>query len=336
MFPSVNLIFNASSIAVLWFGAARVGEGSLDVGALTAFLAYLVQILVAVMLVTFMAIMIPRAAACADRIAEVLDTESTVVPPDRPATPPEPAGRVELRSVEYRYPGAELPVLRDVSFVAEPGTVTAIIGGTGSGKTTLLNLVARMADPTSGAVAIDGVDAREFDLDALWERIGMVSQRPYLFSGTVRSNLHLGRPDATDDEMWEALEVAQARDFVEAMPDGLDAPIGQGGTNVSGGQRQRLSIARTIIARPPIYLLDDAFSALDVATEARLRAALRERTHDATMVLVAQRVASVVSADQIIVLEHGAIVGRGRHDELIATCPTYAEIVESQSDGLAA
>jgi ATP-binding cassette subfamily B protein len=290
----------------------------------------------AVMMVTFMAIIIPRAAACADRIAEVLDTVPSVRSPVAPMPAPIARGLVEVRDVEYRYPGAELPVLRGISFTARPGELTAIIGGTGAGKTTLLDLIARMADPTAGQVRIDGVDARELALDALWARIGMVPQRPYLFSGTIATNLKYGDPNATDDELWKALEIAQARDFVEAMPQRLDSPIAQGGTNVSGGQRQRLSIARALLRRPSIYLLDDAFSALDVATEARLRAALRERTHDATVILVAQRVASIVDADQILVLDKGTIVGCGRHAELLETCAAYAEIVESQRDRRAA
>jgi ATP-binding cassette subfamily B protein len=332
MFPAVLLVFNASSVAVLWLGAKGIGAGTLEIGSLSAFLSYLMQILMSVMLVTFMAVMIPRAAACAERIAEVLDTSPSVVSPVSPVTAPPARGRVELRGAEYRYPGAELPVLRDISFTAEPGTVTAIIGGTGAGKTTLLDLIARMADPTAGAVIVDGVDARELALEDLWARIGMVPQRAYLFSGTVASNLRYGDPEATPDAMWEALAAAQARDFVEAMPQQLEAPIAQGGTNVSGGQRQRLSIARALLRRPAIYLFDDAFSAIDVATEARLRAALRERTRDATVIVVAQRVASIVDADQILVLDRGTIVGRGRHAELIETCPAYAEIVASQRD----
>jgi ATP-binding cassette subfamily B protein len=332
MFPAVMLVFNVSSIAVMWFGAERIDAGSLEVGALMAFLSYLMQILVGVMMVTFMAVVIPRAAACAERIAQVLDTEPSVRPPAAPVTPADARGLVELRDVEYRYPGAELPVLRGISFAARPGEVTAIIGGTGAGKTTLLDLIARMTDPTAGAVAIDGVDARELAPEALWARIGMVPQRPYLFSGTVATNLRYGDPAATDEQLWEALAAAQARDFVEAMPARLDAPIAQGGTNVSGGQRQRLSIARALLRRPAIVLLDDPFSAIDVATEARLRAQLRERTRGATVILVAQRVATIADADQIIVLDGGTIAGRGRHAELLETCPAYAEIVASQAD----
>ena len=330
LFPVVLLVFNASLTAVLWFGASRVESGALQVGSVMAFLSYLMQILVAVMMVTFISTMIPRASVCAERIAEVLDTRSSVVPPAAPVVPSGPPGALELRAVEYRYPGAELPVLKDVSLVARPGQVTAIVGGTGSGKTTLLELIPRLIDTTAGSVLVEDTDVRSIDLELLWSKIGVVPQRPYLFSGTVASNLRYGNPDATDDELWAALEVAQARDFVEAIPGGLGAPIAQGGTNVSGGQRQRLSIARALLRRPAIYLFDDAFSALDLATESRLRAALRTYTRSATVILVAQRVASIVDADQIIVLDEGAIVGRGRHAELVAGCPTYAEIVASQ------
>jgi ATP-binding cassette, subfamily B, multidrug efflux pump len=330
MFPVVLLVFNASLTAVLWFGASRVEAGALQVGSVMAFLSYLMQILVAVMMVTFISTMIPRASVCAERIAEVLDTRSSVVPPAAPVVPSGPPGALELRAVEYRYPGAELPVLKDVSLVARPGQVTAIVGGTGSGKTTLLELIPRLIDPTAGSVLVEDTDVRSIALELLWSKIGVVPQRPYLFSGTVATNLRYGNPDASDHELWAALEVAQARDFVEAMPGGLGAPIAQGGTNVSGGQRQRLSIARALLRRPAIYLFDDAFSALDLATESRLRAALRNYTRSATVILVAQRVASIVDADQIIVLDEGAIVGRGRHAELVAGCPTYAEIVASQ------
>ncbi|WP_438004184.1 ABC transporter ATP-binding protein [Sorangium sp. So ce321] len=332
MFPTVIFVFNASSVAVLWFGAHRIAEGRLAIGSMTAFLAYLVQILMSVMMVTFMAVMLPRAAACSERIVEVLNTEPSVRAPDQPVTLVEPTGVVELRDVEYRYPGAELPVLRGISFVARPGQVTAIIGSTGSGKTTLLDLIARLIDPTRGEVRLDGVDARMLALEAVWSCIGLVPQRPFLFSGTVASNLRYGDPAATDEQLWAALAAAQARDFVEAMPQQLDTPIGQGGTNVSGGQRQRLSIARALLRRPRVFLFDDAFSALDVATEARLRAALAERTRAATVILVAQRVSSIVDADQILVLDSGEIVGQGTHGELLASCPTYAEIVASQRD----
>jgi ATP-binding cassette subfamily B protein len=330
MFPMVLLVFNASLAAVLWFGARRVEAGALEVGSVMAFLSYLMQILVAVMLVTFMSTLVPRASVCAERIAEVLDTRSSVAAPAAPVVPSGPAGALELRGVEYRYPGAELPVLKDVSLVAQPGQITAIVGSTGAGKTTLLELIPRLIDATAGSVLVEGTDVRSIELDLLWSKIAVVPQRPYLFSGTVASNLRHGNPAASDDELWAALDIAQARDFVEAMPGKLDAPIAQGGSNVSGGQRQRLSIARALLRRPAIYLFDDAFSALDLATESRLRAALRPYMQSATVIMVAQRVASIVDADQIIVLDEGAIVGRGRHAELVAGCPTYAEIVSSQ------
>jgi len=336
MFPIVLVVFNASLIAVLWFGARRVAEGALEVGSVLAFLSYLMQILVAVMMVTFISTMIPRASVCAERITEVLRTSSSVVPPAVPVVPSGVPGALELRGVEYRYPGAELPVLRDVSFAAQPGQITAIVGGTGAGKTTLLELIPRLIDPTAGSVIIEGANAREIELELLWSKVGVVPQRPYLFSGTVASNLRYGNPAATDAELWTALEVAQARDFVEAMPAKLEAPIAQGGSNVSGGQRQRLSIARALLRRPAIYLFDDAFSALDLATESRLRTALRPYTANATVIMVAQRVASIVDAEQIIVLDAGAIVGRGRHAELLAGCATYAEIVASQLSAEAA
>ncbi|TDC41751.1 ABC transporter ATP-binding protein [Micromonospora sp. KC213] len=330
IFPIVMLILNVSSVAVLWFGAARVDAGQIQVGALTAFLQYLMQILMAVMMATFMLMMVPRAAVCAERIVEVLDTDSSVVPPARPVTRVERRGELELRDVSFQYPGASAPVLRGISFRAAPGRTTAIIGATGAGKTTLLSLVPRLVDPTAGAVLVDGVDVRELAPDELWRRIGLVPQRPYLFTGTVASNLRYGNPDATDQELWAALEIAQARDFVAQMPGGLAAPIAQGGTNVSGGQRQRLAIARALVRRPEIYLFDDSFSALDLGTDARLRAALRPVTADAAVVIVAQRVSTIVDADQIIVLEDGGVVGMGRHEELLDTCPTYAEIVASQ------
>jgi ATP-binding cassette subfamily B multidrug efflux pump len=330
MFPIVMLVLNVSSVAVLWFGAYRIEDGSLQVGSLTAFLSYLIQILMAVMMATFLAFLLPRAAVSGDRIGAVLATESSVVPPTSPVTALRGTGMVELRDATFAYPGAEQPVLRDVSFTAVPGRTTAIIGSTGSGKTTLVNLLPRLFDATGGAVLVDGVDVRELDPDLLWGRIGLVPQRAYLFSGTVASNLRYGNPDATDEELWRALEIAQGREFVEAMPEGLDAPIAQGGTNVSGGQRQRLAIARALVKRPEIYVFDDSFSALDTATDARLRAALAREVGDATMIVVAQRVSTIVDADQIIVLEDGAIVGRGTHDELLASSPEYHEIVASQ------
>ncbi|MEV7802264.1 ABC transporter ATP-binding protein [Microbispora sp. NPDC088329] len=330
IFPTVMLILNASSVAVLWFGAARVDSGEMQVGALTAFLMYLLQILMSMMMATFISIMIPRAAVCAERIAEVLDTESSVRPPGDPVRQVDRRADLELRDVEFRYPGAAAPVLSGVSFRVTAGQTTAVIGSTGSGKTTLVSLVPRLFDATSGAVLIDGVDVRDLDPQMLWTRIGLVPQKPYLFTGTVASNLRYGNPDATDEELWEALEIAQARDFVEAMPEGLQAPISQGGTNVSGGQRQRLSIARALVAKPEIYLFDDSFSALDLTTDARLRAALRPYTADAAVVIVAQRVSTIADADQIVVLDDGVVAGIGTHEELLGSCPTYIEIVESQ------
>jgi ATP-binding cassette subfamily B protein len=330
VFPIVMFVFNGSSVAVLWFGAARIDSGQLEIGALTAFLQYLVQILMSVMMATFMVMMVPRAAVCAERITQVLETESSVRMPQRPAAVERGRGELEFRDVDFQYPGAEEPVLRGLSFRVRAGETTAIIGSTGAGKTTLISLVPRLFDATAGSVLVDGVDVREQDMDELWARIGLVPQRPYLFTGTVASNLRYGNPDATDDELWRALEIAQARDFVEAMPGGLEAPIAQGGTNVSGGQRQRLAIARALVHEPSIYLFDDSFSALDLGTDARLRAALRPVVADAAVVIVAQRVSTIVDADQIIVLEDGAVVGIGEHDELLLTCPTYAEIVESQ------
>ncbi|ATO15047.1 multidrug ABC transporter ATP-binding protein [Micromonospora sp. WMMA2032] len=330
IFPIVMLVLNVSSVAVLWFGAARVDSGEIQVGALTAFLQYLMQILMAVMMATFMLMMVPRAAVCAERIEEVLDTDSSVVPAADPVTEVAGRGELELRGAGFQYPGATAPVLRDISFRARPGRTTAIIGSTGAGKTTLLTLIPRLVDPTAGAVLVDGVDVRDLAPDELWRRIGLVPQRPYLFSGTVASNLRYGNPDATDADLWAALEIAQARDFVAEMPGGLEAPIAQGGTNVSGGQRQRLAIARALVRKPEIYLFDDSFSALDLGTDARLRAALKPVTADAAVVIVAQRVSTIVDADQIIVLEDGGVVGMGRHDELLENCPTYAEIVASQ------
>lgn len=330
IFPVVMLVLNVSSIAVLWFGAQRVDAGAMEVGSLTAFLQYLMQILMAVMMATFMLMMVPRAAVCAERIGEVLTTETSVAPPRDPVTAPPGRAELELRNVRFQYPGAAEPVLREVSFRVTPGTTTAVIGSTGAGKSTLLSLIPRLIDVTSGAVLVDGVDVRDLAPDALWQRIGLVPQRPYLFTGTIASNLRHGDPHATDAQLWEALEVAQARDFVEAMPDGLDAPVAQGGTNLSGGQRQRLAIARALVRRPEIYLFDDSFSALDLGTDARLRAALRPVTADAVVVVVAQRVATVADADRIVVLEDGGVVGIGRHSELLVTCPTYAEIVASQ------
>ena len=330
MFPVVMLVLNVSSVAVLWFGAQRVDAGAMEIGSLTAFLSYLIQILMAVMMSTFMLILVPRASVSADRVGEVLDTDSTVVPPQRGVT--DLPGRSELafEGVGFSYPGASHPVLSDVSFTAGAGQTTAIIGSTGAGKTTLLGLIPRLFDPTTGAVLVDGVDVREIDPDTLWAKIGLVPQQAYLFSGTVASNLRFGKPDATDEDMWAALEIAQARDFVAALPEGLETEVAQGGTNFSGGQRQRLAIARAVIRRPEIYVFDDSFSALDLATDARLRRALKPVTAQAAVIIVAQRVSTIADADQIIVLEDGEIVGLGTHEALLATSPTYVEIVESQ------
>jgi ATP-binding cassette, subfamily B, multidrug efflux pump len=330
MFPMLLLIINASSVGVLWFGANRIDSGDMTPGSLIAFLSYFTLMLIAVMMAMFVALMAPRAAVCADRIVEVLDTEPSVRAPDAPVTTIAGSGSLELRDVGFRYPGAEEPVVAGVSFTSLAGQTTAVIGSTGSGKTTLVNLMARLVDVTAGHVLIDGVDVRDLEPDALWDRIGLVPQKPYLFSGTVASNLRYGKPDATDDEMWEALTVAEAADFVAAMPGGLDARIAQGGTNVSGGQRQRLAIARALVRRPEVYLFDDSFSALDLATDARLRARLVPWTRGATVLVVAQRVSTIANADQILVLEDGRPVGLGTHNELLVTCPTYAEIVASQ------
>ncbi len=329
-FPIVVLVLNSSSVAVLWFGSGRIDTGRMQIGALIAFLSYLAQIIMAVMMATFMVILVPRAAVCAERIVDVLDTPSSVVRAEVPITELRTAGRLELRNVGFHYPGAEAPVLTNVSVVAEPGQVTAVIGSTGSGKTTLLSLIPRLFDATSGAVLVDGVDVRDLDPHTLWGRIGLVPQKPYLFSGTVASNLRFADPLATDQQLWAALEIAQATDFVRAMPGGLEATIAQGGSNVSGGQRQRLAIARALVRRPEIYLFDDSFSALDLATDARLRAALAPHTAEATVIIVAQRVSTILHADQILVLEDGESVGLGTHAELLQTCETYREIVESQ------
>jgi ATP-binding cassette subfamily B protein len=330
MFPTVMLVVNVSSVAVLWFGGHLINSGSMQVGALTAFLSYLMQILMSVMMATFMFMMVPRAEVCAERIQEVLDTESSVVPPADPVHTLTVHGHLELRDAEFRYPGAEEPVLYGVGLVARPGEITAVIGSTGSGKTTLLNLVPRLMDVTGGAVLVDGVDVRELDPAVLSDAVAFVPQKPYLFSGTVASNLRYGKPDATDEELWHALEIAQARDFVERMEGRLDAKIDQGGTNVSGGQRQRLAIGRALVRRPEIYLFDDSFSALDYATDAALRAALAAETAEATVVIVAQRVATIRHADRIIVLDEGRVVGTGTHHELMDTNDTYREIVLSQ------
>jgi ATP-binding cassette subfamily B protein len=330
MFPLVNLLINLSSAAVVWIGAEHIARGELQVGSLVAYMSYLVQILWSVVMATFMVSMIPRASVAAVRIQEVLDTEPSVARPVAPVRELARKGELELDGVGFHYPGAEKAVLSDISFTVRPGTTTAIVGSTGAGKTTLVQLIPRLFDATSGTVRIGGIDVRELDPDVLWSCIGLVPQRPYLFSGTVASNLRYGSPDATEKEMWQALRIAQAADFVKAMPGGLEATIEQGGTNVSGGQRQRLSIARALVRKPDIYVFDDSFSALDLATDARLRAALEPYTRRAAVVIVAQRVSTISTADQIVVLDDGEIVGIGTHDELLATSPTYAEIVESQ------
>lgn len=330
MFPLVMLIVNLSSVAVVWFGGLRIDAEDMQIGALTAFLSYLMYILMSIMMATFMVMMLPRAEVCAERIQEVLSTDSSVTPPENPVTTLRRHGELELRHVEFRFPGAEQPVLKDISLIARPGETTAVIGSTGSGKSTLLGLVPRLFDATGGAVLVDGEDVRTLDHETLARTIGLVPQKPYLFSGTVASNLRYGNPDATDDELWQALETAQAREFVERMEGGLAAPVAQGGGNVSGGQRQRLAIARALVRRPEIYLFDDSFSALDYATDAALRAALSRETDRATVVIVAQRVATIRGADRIVVLDEGRVVGTGTHTELMAGNETYREIVLSQ------
>ncbi|WP_209494754.1 ABC transporter ATP-binding protein [Streptomyces sp. PvR006] len=330
MFPVVMTVVNISSVAVVWFGAHRIDSGGMQIGALTAFLAYLMQIVMAVMMATFMFMMVPRAEVCAERIEEVIATESSVVPPVNPVTELGRRGHLEVRGADFRYPGAEESVLKDVALEARPGETTAIIGSTGSGKSTLLGLVPRLFDATGGEVLVDGVDVRDLAPDLMAKTVGLVPQKPYLFSGTVATNLRYGRPDATDEDLWHALEVAQAADFVRKLEAGLNAPIAQGGTNVSGGQRQRLAIARTLVQRPEIYLFDDSFSALDYETDALLRAALARETSDSTVVIVAQRVSTIRDADRIIVLDEGRVVGTGGHRELMADNETYREIVLSQ------
>lgn len=330
MFPTVMLVANLASVGVLWFGGHRVESGGMEVGELTAYLAYLMQIVMSVMMATFMMMMIPRSTVCADRIVEVLDTDSSVVPPTVPVTSVTERGTLRFEDVEFSYPGAGTPVVRGVSFEASVGLTVAIIGSTGAGKSTMINLVPRLFDATGGRVVVDGVDVRDLEPELLWSRLGLVPQRGFLFTGSIADNLRYGKPDATEAEIWEALEIAQAREFVEAMPEGLDSPIAQGGTNVSGGQRQRLAIARALIRRPEIYLFDDAFSALDLATDARLRAALKPVTADATVVIVAQRVSTIRDADLILVVEDGEVVGRGTHHELLESNQTYQEIVASQ------
>ena len=330
MFPTVLLVSNVSTVAVLWFGGHRVESGAMEVGALTAYISYLMQIVMSVMMATFMMMLVPRSAVCADRIMEVLDTETSVRSPATPVSHVSERGTLRLEGVDFAYPGAEVPILRDVTITATPGTTLAVIGSTGAGKSTLVNLVPRLFDATAGRVLVGGVDVRDLDPAVLWARLGLVPQRAFLFSGTIASNLRYGKPDATPEEMWDALEIAQARDFVAALPEGLEAPVAQGGGNFSGGQKQRLAIARVVVRRPEIYLFDDSFSALDLATDARLRAALGPVTRDATVVVVAQRVSTIRAADEIIVLDDGRVVGRGTHERLLEECQTYQEIVESQ------
>ncbi|MGZ4125647.1 MAG: ABC transporter ATP-binding protein, partial [Actinomycetota bacterium] len=330
LMPTVMLIINLSTAAVMWFGSLQVGHGEMPVGDLTAFLTYLMQILFSVLMATILFVLVPRAAASADRIQEVLDVESTVLDPATPAPSHERLGRLEFRDVTFRYPGADEPVLSNISFTARPGETTAIIGSTGGGKSTLVNLIPRLYDVSAGSVLVDGVDVRELGQQDLWSRIGLVPQRAFLFAGTIGSNVRDGREDATEDEIWHALSIAQASEFVREMPDGLESPVAQGGANLSGGQRQRMAIARAVVKRPEIYIFDDSFSALDFATDARLRTALHAETSDATVLIVAQRVGTIMHAERIIVLADGRIAGIGTHDELLETCDTYREIVFSQ------
>ncbi|OMG25133.1 multidrug ABC transporter ATP-binding protein [Actinomyces naeslundii] len=330
LFPLVMLVLDVTIVGVIWFGGHQVGDGDVEVGTLIAFMSYLMQILMGIVMASFMTIMIPRAAVCAERISEVLATAPTITSsPDAVDTFPAP-GTVEMRDVTFVYPDADARVLAEVSFTVQPGTTTAIVGSTASGKSTVVRLLSRLLEASSGQVLIGGTDVREADPEALWAQMGLVPQQPFLFAGTVASNLRLGREGATDDELWKALEVAQAKDFVSAMDGGLEATIAQGGTNVSGGQRQRLAIARALVRRPDILIFDDSFSALDVSTDARLREAMGPATAGITKVIVAQRVSTITEADQILVLDGGHLVGSGTHTELLATCPVYREIVTSQ------
>jgi ABC-type multidrug transport system fused ATPase/permease subunit len=331
MLPVTTLVINVSSVALIWFGGMRIDSGEMQVGSLIAFLSYFMQILMAVLMATLLLVMLPRASVCAERISEVLATTPAIISPDVPSHPDDAAGVIEISDATFRYPGADRPVLQGVSLIARPGTTTAVVGSTGSGKSTLISLICRLFDVTDGAVLVDGVDVRDYDVEALWSTIGLVPQRGYLFSGTVFENLRYGKSDATEDEMWAALRVASADSFVSAHPDGLQMRVAQGGINFSGGQRQRLAIARAVIRRPAIYLFDDAFSALDVRTDAKVRAALREASADATVVIVSQRISTVIAADQIVVIDGGAVVGTGTHSSLVVDCPVYAEFADSQA-----
>ncbi|MEV0296496.1 ABC transporter ATP-binding protein [Nocardia sp. NPDC050710] len=330
MFPTVMLISNVTAVAVIWFGGHLIDDGTMQIGSLTAMLSYIMQILMAVMMASFLAMMAPRAAVSADRVGAVLDTESSVLPPRLPQPFQGDPGAIDVSFAEFSFPGAEKPVLKAIKFEVKPGTTTAIVGSTGAGKTTLINLIPRLIDVTDGAVYVGGTDVRHIELETLREQIGLVPQKAYLFSGTVASNLRYGKPDATDEELWHALEIAQAADFVREMPQGLDTPVAQGGTTVSGGQRQRLAIARALVRRPRIYIFDDSFSALDVATDARLREALRPEIKNVSVIIVAQRISTIRDADQIVVLEDGAMAGIGTHEQLMRDCAEYREIVESQ------
>jgi len=334
MLPVTTLTINISSVALIWFGGLRIDAGQMQVGSLIAFLSYFMQILMAVLMATLILVILPRASVCAERITEVLDTQAAITSPSSPRRPAGGiSGIVTMEDVSFSYPGAERPVLEGVSFTAYPGTTTAIVGGTGSGKSTLVSLICRLYDVTSGSVRVDDVDVRDYDTEYLWSTVGLVPQRGYLFSGTVSDNLHYGKSDATEDEQWAALRVAAADDFVADHPDGLDMRVAQGGINFSGGQRQRMAIARAVIRQPAIYLFDDAFSALDARTDARVRTNLRDVSASSTVIVVAQRISTVIHADQIIVVDGGRVVGTGRHDELLNDCPAYAEFVDSQSVG---
>jgi ATP-binding cassette subfamily B multidrug efflux pump len=331
MLPITTLVINVSSVALIWFGAMRIDDGQMQVGSLIAFLSYFMQILMAVLLVTIILVLLPRAAVCAERITEVISTVPAITSPEHPVRPATVAGEIAIEALTFRHDGADRSVLQDIWMTARPGTTTAVVGSTGSGKSTLVSLICRLYDVTGGVVRIDGIDVRDYDTEQLWSAIGLVPQRGYLFSGTVADNLRFGKADASDEDMWEALRVAAADGFVSAHPDGLDMPVAQGGINFSGGQRQRLAIARAVIRRPAIYLFDDAFSALDVHTDARVRATLREVSADATVVIVSQRISTVAEADQVIVIDDGAVVGTGTHESLLSDCPIYAEFADSQS-----